>query len=61
MNVLEEQLSLLLFQGAIGWLNFSHSAAAVETTVEVDQLQNGQPVQIGLYSRSLMMFTTSQF
>ena len=52
-NVLEEQLSQLSFQGATGWLNFNHSAAAIETSVEVIQIQNGQPVLIGLYSHSL--------
>ena len=52
-NVLEEQLSQLSFQGATGWLNFSHSAAAVETSVEILQFQNRQPVQIGLYYHSL--------
>ena len=36
------------------WLtNFSHSTAAVETSVEVIQIQNIQPVQIGLHSQSL--------
>jgi gamma-aminobutyric acid type B receptor len=53
MDVLEEQLSQLSFQGATGWLNFSHSAAAVQTSVEILQIQNGQPVQIGLYDHSL--------
>ena len=53
MNVLEEQLSQLSFQGTTGWLNFSHSAAAVQTSVEVLQIQNGQPVLIGLYYHSL--------
>ena len=53
MDVLEEQLSQLSFQGATGWLNFSHSAAAVQTSVEILQVQNGQPVMIGSYYRSL--------
>ena len=46
MNVLEKQLSQLSFQGAgtTGWLNFSHSAAAIQTSVESLQIQNGQPV-----------------
>ena len=52
-DVLEEQLSRLSFQGTTGWLNFSHSAAAVQTSVEVYQIQDGQPVLIGLYSHSL--------
>ena len=56
----EEQLSQLSFQGATGWLNFSHSAAAVQTRVEVLQIQNGQPVQIGLYYHSLSMFTLNK-
>ena len=34
-NILEQQLSQLSFQGATGWLNFSHSAAAVQISVEV--------------------------
>ena len=53
MDVLEEQLSQLSFQGATGWLNFIHSAAAVKTSIEILQVQNGQPVQIGLYDHSL--------
>ena len=53
MDVLGEQLSQLSFQGSTGWLNFSHSAAAVQTSVELLQIQNGQPVQIGLYYHSL--------
>ena len=53
MGVLEEQLSQLSLQGATGWLNFSHSAAAVKTSVLILQIQNGKPVQIGLYDHSL--------
>jgi hypothetical protein len=53
MDLLEEQLSQLSFQGATGWLNFSHSAAAVQTSIEILQIQNRQPVQIGLYDHSL--------
>ena len=53
MNVLEEQLSQLSFQGATGWLNFSHSAAAAQTSTEILQIQNGKPVQIGLCDHSL--------
>ena len=56
-NVLEEQLSRLSFQGATGLLNFSHSAAAVQTSVEVLQFQNRHPVQIGLYYHSLDQLT----
>ena len=52
MDVLEDQLSQLSFQGTTSWLNFSHSAAAVQTSVELLQLQNGQPVHIGLYGKS---------
>ena len=51
--MLEEQLSQLSFQGATGWLNFSHSASAAQTSVKILQIQNGQPVQIGLYYHSL--------
>ena len=53
MDVLEEQLSQLSFQGATGWLNFIHSAAAAQTSIEILQIQNGQPVQIGLYDHTL--------
>ena len=53
MDVLEEQLSQLSFQGATGWLNFSHSAAAAQTSIEILHIQNEQPVQIGLYDHSL--------
>ena len=52
-DVLEEQLSQLSFRGTTGWLNFSHSAAAVQTSVELFQFQNGQSVQIGWYNYSL--------
>ena len=52
-------VSQFSFQGASGWLNFSHSAAAA--LVEVDQLQNGQPVQIGLYSCSLNQLFLNRF
>ena len=60
MNVLDEQLSQLSFQGTTGWLNFSHSAAAVQTSVEVLLIQNGQPVLIGLYYHSLNLFTLNK-
>ena len=42
-------LAQLSFLGATGhgWLNFSHSAAAVETSIEILQFQNGQLVQVG--------------
>ena len=53
MDVLEEQLSQLSFQGATGWLNFIHSAAAAQTSIEILQIQSGQPVQIGLYDHTL--------
>ena len=57
MDVLEEQLSQLPFQGATGWLNFSHSAAAAQTSVEILQLQNGQPIQIGLFFDTLNLLS----
>ena len=53
MDVLEEQLSQLSFQGATGWLNFSHSAAAAQISLEILQIQNGQLKQIGSYYGSL--------
>ena len=53
MDVLNEQLSQLSFQGATGWLNFSYSASAVQTSVEILQIQNGKPVQLGLYYHSI--------
>ena len=49
MDVLEEQLSQLSFQGATGRLNFSLSAKAIHTSVEILQIQNGQQVHIQLY------------
>ena len=49
MGVLEEQLSELSFQGATGFLNFSHHAAAMQTSAKLLQFQNGQPVHIGSY------------
>ena len=54
-DVFEEQLSQLLFQGTTGWLNFSHSAAAVQTSVELLQFQNGQSVQIGSFIESALL------
>ena len=53
MDVLEEQLSELSFQGATGLLNFSQSAPSVLISVELFQFQNGQPVRIGSYNASL--------
>ena len=35
MDMLEEYFSQLSFQGTTGWLNFSYSAAAVQTSVEI--------------------------
>ena len=60
MDVLEEQLSQLSFQGATGWLNFSHSAAAAQTSIDILQVQNGQPVQIGSYYHSLNQLTLNK-
>ena len=54
-GIMEEQLSQLSFQGATGWLNFSHSAAA-QISVEILQIQNGKSMQIGLYYHSLDQF-----
>ena len=56
MDVLNDQLSQLQFRGTTGWLNFSHNAAAVQTSVETVQVQNGQSIQIGLYNHSLNQF-----
>ena len=55
IDVLEEQLSEISFQGATSLLNFSQGAASVLTswTIELFQFQNGQPVQIGTYNASL--------
>ena len=53
MDVLEEQLSELLFRGATGFLNFSRSTAAMQTSVILFQFQNGQPIGIGSYNYSL--------
>ena len=53
LDVFEDQLSQLSFQGATGWLNFNHSAAVAQTSIEILQVQNGQTVQIGLYDHSL--------
>jgi gamma-aminobutyric acid type B receptor len=57
MDMLEEQLSQLSFQGATGWLNFSHSTAAAQTSVEIFQIQNGKVIQIGLYYYSLNLLS----
>ncbi len=49
MEVLEKQLSQLSFQGATGFLNFSHSAAATQILVKLFQFQNQHLVPIGSY------------
>ena len=49
MDMLDNQLSMMLFQGATGLLNFSHRSAAVDLSLELLQFQNGFPVQIGSY------------
>ena len=56
MDVLEEQLSELSFQGITGFLNFSRSTASMETSVKLIQVQNGQPVHIGSYKFSFNQF-----
>ena len=53
MNVFEEQLSKLSFQGSTGLLNFSLGAAALQISIELFQFQSGQPVKIGSYDSSL--------
>ena len=52
MDVLDSQLSLLSFQGATGFLNFSHKSAALEISAKLLQFQNGHPIQIGSYDYS---------
>ena len=49
-DVLEEQLSELSFHGATGFLNFSREKAALNTSVKLIQFQNGQQVQLGVYT-----------
>ena len=56
MDVLEEQLSELSFVGATGLLNFSHSAAALQISVDLLQFQDGQPIKIGSYDLSFDKF-----
>ena len=53
MEVLEKQLSQLSFEGATGFLNFSHSAAAMQISVKLCQFQDQQLVPIGSYNFSL--------
>ena len=52
-NVVEAELSKLSFQGATGFLNFSNDKAAVQSSIQLIQFQNGQQVQLGVYSASL--------
>ena len=52
MDVLDNQLSMLSFQGATGLLNFSHKSAAVDLSLELLQFQNGCPIWIGSYHYS---------
>ena len=49
-DALASQLSTLSFQGATGFLNFSHRSAAVQTSVELLQFQNGHMINVGLYN-----------
>ena len=58
MDVLEEQLSELSFQGATGFLNFSRKTAATQALISLSQFQNGQPVHIGSYTFSLLLNKT---
>ena len=53
MDVLEEQLSKLSFEGATGLLNFSQSAAVAQISVKIFQFQKGKSMQIGSYDSSL--------
>lgn len=53
VHVLQEKLSELSFQGVTGSLNFSQYTAALETSVQILQIQNGNPVHIGCYKDSL--------
>ena len=53
MEVLEKQLLQLWFQGATGFLNFSHGAAAMQVSVKLGQFQDQQLVPIGSYNFSL--------
>ena len=52
-RVVDQELSQLLFQGATGLVNFSQISAAVQISVGIYQVQNGESIQIGSYDSSL--------
>ena len=53
VTLVEEELSRLSFQGATGLLNFSQNPAAVQVTISLSQVSQGETIQIGAYSSSL--------
>ena len=57
MDVLEEQLSQLSFQGSSGRLDFIYSTAAL---INISQFQNRQPVHIGSYTFPLNQLTLNK-
>ena len=56
LHIVEEELANTAFQGASGFMNFSHSAV-IQTAVGIFQFQQGQPVKLGLYNTSHHVLT----
>ena len=56
IKAVEEELAVLSFQGATGFVNFSQSAA-LEISIGLFQFQQGEPVEIGSYASHLDRLT----
>lgn len=54
---IEEELKQLSFQGATGLMNFSQNPAAVQVTVGVTLMHDGEPTEIASYDPALHQFT----
>ena len=54
---IEKELKQLSFQGATGLMNFSQNPAAVQITVGVAQMQDGESIEIASYNTALHQFT----
>lgn len=52
-DCIENQLTKFTFQGATGFLNFSQKPAAVQISVAIYQVQQGETILIGSYTPSL--------
>lgn len=54
---IKKELKQLSFQGTTGLMNFSQNPTAVQVTVSVTQMHQGEPTEIASYSSALEQFT----